>query len=228
MNENNFSGLGKIYSEFRPNYPIQLIDFIFSETKMNKNSIVADIGSGTGKFSLQIINRVKTLYGIEPNNDMRKEAEKELNKFKNFISVNAAAEDTGLENESVNFITAAQSFHWFDKKQFKSECRRILKHGGKIILLWNSRKTNSEADSENDIINRAFCPEYKGFSRGINNSGSSEISDFFNGKYILKSFENTISYDLRGFIGRNLSSSYAPKKGEKKLRWIYKRFNLII
>ncbi|MCD7872875.1 MAG: methyltransferase domain-containing protein, partial [Clostridiales bacterium] len=140
---------------------------------------------------------------------------KELNKFKNFISVNAAAEDTGLENESVNFITAAQSFHWFDKKQFKSECRRILKPGGKIILLWNSRKTNSEADSENDIINRACCPEYKGFSRGINNAGNSEISDFFNGKYILKSFENTIPYDLRGFIGRNLSSSYAPKKGEK-------------
>ncbi|MCD7873213.1 MAG: class I SAM-dependent methyltransferase [Clostridiales bacterium] len=114
MNENNFSGLGKIYSEFRPNYPIQLIDYIFSETKMNKNSIVADIGSGTGKFSLQIINHVKTLYGIEPNNDMRKEAEKELNKFKNFLSVIAAAEDTGLEDESVNFCTAAHSFLWVD------------------------------------------------------------------------------------------------------------------
>lgn len=64
---------------------------------------------------------------------MRREAERELSGFTGFIPVDAAAEDTGLARHSVDFITVAQAFHWFDAVRFREECRRILRPGGKVV-----------------------------------------------------------------------------------------------
>jgi ubiquinone/menaquinone biosynthesis C-methylase UbiE len=46
---------------------------------------------------------------------MREVAEKKLGNELGFISINGTAENTTLENESIDYITAAQSFHWFDR-----------------------------------------------------------------------------------------------------------------
>ena len=85
-----------------------------------------------------MLERGWTVYGVEPNDDMRKEAEKRLSAFPRFHSVAGTAERTGLPGASVDLVTAAQSFHWFDAAAFKRECRRILSGGGKVALIWNS------------------------------------------------------------------------------------------
>ena len=129
-------------------------------------------------------------------------------------AVDAAAEDTGLADSSVDFVTAAQAFHWFDKARFQAECRRILKPGGKVIILYNNR-VESPIVLENAEINRTYCPNFKGFSGGTTQTPEA-FADFFKGGHVAyKTFGNPFFLNEDGFVGRSLSSSYAPKAGDK-------------
>lgn len=212
MNENKFDGKGEIYAQFRPNYPRKFINYLCESVGFNCDSIVADIGSGTGILTRQLLEGVKTVYAVEPNEDMRKIAEKELEKSHGFVSVNATAENTSLSRASVDYVTVAQAFHWFDKLSFKTECKRILRPGGKVILVWNSRDENSHIVKENEQINRKHCPDFNGFSGGMQVAVSdNEFLEFFSDKYIKKVFSNPLKFTEEGFIGRNLSASYALK-----------------
>lgn len=216
MNENKFDGMGNIYAKFRPNYPKAFIDFLFTDLDLPKSCVFADIGAGTGILTRQLLEKGATVYAVEPNDDMRKVAEDNLKAFPKFIPVKGTAENTTLPGGSMDIITAAQAFHWFDREKFKEECKRILKPQGKILLVWNSRDSESELVTENALINREYCPGFKGFSGGMNTAASGEgLSDFFRGEYTVKTFKNPLAYSKEAFIGRNLSSSYALKEDDE-------------
>lgn len=219
MNESKFNGMGKIYAQFRPSYPQEFIDYLYSDVGIGKNSSVADIGSGTGILTRQLIEKGNTVFAVEPNEDMRKVAEQELQEYVGFISINGTAENTTLADCSVDYITVAQAFHWFDRQNFKAECKRILKPNGKVILVWNSRDETSGLVRENDAVNRKYCPDFKGFSGGMRGmENDDDINDFFAGGYEIKIFENNLIFDEQGFIGRNLSASYALKESDNNYR----------
>lgn len=214
MNEEKFSGKAAIYSRFRPGYPREFINYLYLEAGFKVSSVIADIGSGTGIFSKHLLLRDSTVIGIEPNDDMRRSAEKDLGRFQNYRLVKASAEHTGLPESSVDFITVAQAFHWFDRGNFRDECRRILKDGGKVVLVWNIRDDSSDLVLENDRINTKYCRDYLGFSGGYGGESPEAYSDFFkDGICEYKTFRNDLYFDKEGYIGRNLSSSYAPKEG---------------
>ena len=88
--------------------------------------MVADIGSGTGILSELFLRNGNRVYGVEPNKNMRKAAERNLQKYPNFISIDGSAENMSLQNESIELMTAAQAFHWFDIENAKKEFKRIL------------------------------------------------------------------------------------------------------
>ncbi len=132
---NTFSGRANNYTFGRPDYPVKLIEALYSDYGVSTNSIIADIGSGTGKFSRQLLDKGSTVICVEPNDDMRLTAEKELSSYSNFRSVKGTYNATSLKNESVDFITSAQAFHWFDELVFKEECNRILRSMGKVALV---------------------------------------------------------------------------------------------
>ena len=88
---------------------------------------MADIGSECGIFSHQLLESGLHVIGVEPNDDMRKMAEQSLKLYSRFQSIKATAENTTLKENSVDLVTVAQAFHWFDKEAFKIECQRILK-----------------------------------------------------------------------------------------------------
>lgn len=212
MNENKFSGKGKIYSQFRPSYPQECINYLYSSVGITEKSIIADIGSGTGIFTKQLLDMGNTVFAVEPNVDMRTVAENNLSQFKGFKSVNGTAENTSLESGSVDFITVAQAFHWFDVQAFSEECRRILRHGGKVILLWNIRDEGTPLIKDYIALNRKFCPQFNGFTGG---SSRCDLSKFYRGEYESKVFKNPLRYDKQQFIGRLLSSSYALKPDDE-------------
>ncbi len=215
MNENRFDGKSNTYAKYRPSYPMESLDLIFGELGIDSGKVIADIGSGTGIFTKLLLERGNTVYAVEPNNDMRAKAESSLWLYDKFHSINGSAESTKLDDSSVDCITVAQAFHWFDVDLFKTECKRILKPHGTVILVWNSRDEEHIINKENEKINKAFCKNFIGFSGGISGPVKSQsISVFFNGNYQFKSFENFIKFDKDGFIGRNLSSSYAPKEND--------------
>ena len=68
----NFTDKANIYAKYRPSYPNEYIEYLLSANELNENQIVADIGSGTGIFSCQLLESGLHVIGVEPNDDMRK------------------------------------------------------------------------------------------------------------------------------------------------------------
>ncbi|WP_370991301.1 class I SAM-dependent methyltransferase [Bacillus tropicus] len=220
----NFTDKANIYAKYRPSYPNEYIVYLLSANELNENQIVADIGSGTGIFSRQLLENGLHVIGVEPNDDMRKMAEQSLKRYPRFQSIKATAEHTTLKENSVDLVTVAQAFHWFNKEAFKIECQRILKQKAHVALVWNSRDGTSPIIKENADICQKTCPNFKGFSGGIEETPEMFNSFFKDGKYEFKEYQNDLLFDYEGFLGRNLSASYAPKKNDKE----YKNFIFLL
>src|SRR5262249_44040345 len=138
-----FSSRVENYVRFRPGYPKEIITMLKSECGLNSQSVIVDIGSGTGKLTELFLENGNPVFGVEPNQDMREAGERLLKSFPNFKSVGATAEETTLPNACAEFIVAGQAFHWFDRARCRKEFGRILRPGGWAVLVWNDRKTQS-------------------------------------------------------------------------------------
>ncbi len=219
LNTERFTHLADLYAKYRPSYPKALFDFLYAEIGFSSQSKIADIGAGTGIFTAELLSRGSHVYAVEPNADMRNQMLSALEGKTHFIPVAAEAEHTTLLEHSVDFITAAQAFHWFDNDGFSEECRRILKPNGKVVLVWNIRDSSSSLVEENENICRKFCKGFNGFSGGNGFSSFGEtprkVSEFYF-HYEYRDFPNNLVYTKDGFIGKALSSSYSPKAEEKE------------
>ena len=124
---NRFTGRAEAYSKYRPTYPQEIIDILNAQIGFNKDKIVADVGSGTGILTKIFLDNGNRVFGIEPNDEMRSFAEKNLSRYDNFVSMNQSAENTGLSSNSIDLVTAGQALHWFDPDQSRVEFARILR-----------------------------------------------------------------------------------------------------
>lgn len=210
-NTAKFNGKGEIYANARPSYAPELFEYMANVLEISRGSVFADIGSGTGIFSEQLLNSGYRVYAVEPNEDMRKKAEERLAFREGFASVCGSDRDTTLPERSVDCVTVAQAFHWFDAKAFGKECRRILKPGGRVAIVYNTRDIDALCNLELADVCRRHCPEFKGFSCGID---LKVCHDFFDGKDEMFCCDNSQAYDRRGYIGRALSSSYSLREGD--------------
>ena len=210
---NRFDGKGEIYAKARPNYALELFDYFKNNLNIPDRSVFADIGSGTGIFTEQLLNCGYKVFAVEPNDDMRKRAEDKLSKAANFVSVNGNDADMKLPDNSVDYVTTAQAFHWFDSEAFKSECRRVLKPGGEVIIVYNSRDEKAACIKALAELRHKYNPEFHGFSNGISNE---KCIAFFDGKCRVFRTDNTQTYDLPGYINRVLSSSYSLREGDNR------------
>ena len=106
-----FSNRVANYAKYRPSYPDKVLDYLQHECHLTDESVVADVGSGTGIFTKLLLDRGYTVYAVEPNDSMRHEAEKQLKSLPGFHSVTGTAENTSLPEKSANLIVRAQAFH---------------------------------------------------------------------------------------------------------------------
>ncbi len=216
-----FSNRVDNYIKFRPDYPVEIIAFLKQQGFLKRDSMIADIGSGTGISSELFLKEGYKVIGVEPNKEMREAAERLLKSYPNFKSIDATAENTGLENGSVDLIVAGQAFHWFDKEKCKEEFKRILKPGGLVVLMWNDRRTDTTQflQAYEDFI-KMFATDYlqvnhKNIDEKIFNSFFTNLHAGKEGDYKMESFLNYQYFDLAGLKGRILSSSYMPAEGHK-------------
>lgn len=230
MNEHRFDGLSNLYERYRPAYPAAFLDLLY-DGPLQSGGPVADVGAGTGILTRQLLERGSTVYAVEPNPEMRRLAKQKLGGMAGFYPVDGTAEHTSLPDRCVVCVTAAQAFHWFNPEGFRQECRRILRPGGMVVLVWNSRDGESPLVQENDALNRRLCPEYRGFSGGGRGTSSEELAHFFSGGFQTHSFNHPLAFDREGFIGRNLSASYAPRTDDpgyvcyvKELERLFERY----
>lgn len=135
MNTEIFTGKAEAYAKARPSYPDEAIDSICS--LVPPDAVFADIGAGTGKFTVQLAKHGYSVFAVEPNADMREQLTMTLARYANVKIISGSAEETTLSDHSVDVITCAQSLHWFDPDAFRAECRRIGKPGSLIIAIYN-------------------------------------------------------------------------------------------
>jgi SAM-dependent methyltransferase len=208
-----FSSRVRNYVKYRPHYPAKVIQVLVDDCGLASSSIIADIGSGTGILSELFLRHGNRVIAVEPNEAMRAAAEELLAGYSGFSSVAGRAEATTLPQTSVDFVTAGQAFHWFDRKKARVEFQRILRQEGWVALVWNDRRSGPEPFMQAyEHLLRSYATDYTSVDHKF--IGDAELAAFFGSEgYNVASFENSQLFDYEGVEGRLLSSSYAPEQG---------------
>jgi len=208
-----FSSRVDNYVRYRPGYPAAVSTLLQGECELTADSVVADIGSGTGKLTELLLQGGCRVVGVEPNAEMRAAGERLLASRPRFTSVAATAEATTLADQCVDLIVAGQAFHWFDQDRCREEFRRILKPGGWVALIWNDRRTDTTPFlTAYEALLQDFATDYEQVNH--RNIDAAVIQQFFRSEVKSKSFPYAQKFDFEGLRGRLLSSSYAPEAGQ--------------
>ncbi len=232
-NTGKFNGLGEVYARSRPGYPAEMLDLLAAriggiEAAVDESTdagaeaacasadgcVVADIGAGTGKLTAELLGRGWSVSAVEPNDDMRAELVAHLAEDSRLTVVGAPAEATTLPDASVDLVTVAQAFHWFDIPAFRAECRRILRPGGQVALIWNFRRKGEESV---EAVADAFRAHVGGFVALTlaEQMTDADLERFYGGPHFQRfAFDNDELLDWEVFRERHLSTSYAPKEGD--------------
>lgn len=211
--EDRFSDRVENYVRYRPRYPREIIDMLRREAGLSSASIIADVGSGTGISAELFLRAGCSVLGVEPNREMREAAERVLAGYTAFHSVNGTAQATTLAGHSVDFVVAAQAFHWFNTPETRAEFSRILKPGGHVVLIWNERKLDATPFLRDyEALLLRFATDYAKVRH--ENIDAAQLSRFFIGPHATHTFANEQRFDFDSLKGRLLSSSYAPAEGQ--------------
>lgn len=225
-----FSNRVANYVKYRPGYPREILQVFRDEMNLTKDSVVADIGSGTGISARVFLENGNRVFGVEPNAAMRAAAEEFLKDFPRFESVDGTAENTNLADDSVDLVVAAQAFHWFDQEKTPQEFRRIAREGGFVALIWNERQLDTNAFlREYEEILKNYGTDYEKVRH--DNLEKEVFEKAFGAEFSLKTFQNIQSLDFDGMRGRILSSSYMPAETdarfpplENDLRHVFEKY----
>ncbi len=182
---------------------------------LNSESLVADIGSGTGISSKLFLDSGNVVYGVEPNAKMREAAAEFLAAYPNFYSIDGTSTATNLFNASVNIITAAQAFHWFEPEPTRKEFKRILKPGGWVALMWNERQLDTTPFLiEYEKLLLKYANDYTKVRH--DNINETTLKNYFQGDFRTATFANKQVLDFDGIKGRVSSSLYMPSESDRQ------------
>ncbi len=218
------------YVRYRPGYPPEILQLLRECCGFTQESRIADLGFGTGIFTRMLLENGNTVFGIEPNQEMREAGEKLLEGFASFRSIGATAEQTTLEDHSVDFVTAAQAAHWFDREPTRREFSRILKPGGWVVLLWNERLTDSTPFL---VEYEQLLLEYGTDYAEVRHERTTEtIGGFFApAQHEMATFRTQQIFEYASLEGRVFSSSYIPSPNDPRsgpirqaLRELFERY----
>ena len=208
-----FSDRVEDYVRYRPGYPRELLQVLRQDCGLTSDAAIADIGCGPGNLAKLFLDNGNTVFGVEPNAEMRMAGERAFQGFPRFSPIEGRAEATSLLSASVDFVVAGQAFHWFEPTATRAEFRRILKPGGWVALVWNERAGASPFDDAYEAILVEHGIDYQQIRDRRNDEPS--ILSFFEGAQVRRaSFTHSQLFDFDGLKGRLMSSSYAPPSGD--------------
>ena len=155
-----FSSNSKSYASFRPTYPEALYDFIYGHVK--NFDLVWDAGTGNGQAAVALAAKFKRVVATDISAQQLEQAEQISN-----IEYSVGSEQADLPDQSTDLITAAQAIHWFDRRKFFAEVRRVGKPGS-VVAVWgygllsiNPSINQHLAHFYKDIIGPYWDPERK-------------------------------------------------------------------
>jgi SAM-dependent methyltransferase len=127
-----FADVAGAYERGRPEYPAEAIRWLVGEEPRD----IVDLGAGTGKLTRGLLSLGHRVVAVEPLAEMRGELERAIPGAR---ALAGSAEAIPLPDGAADAVTTAQAFHWFDHAKALPEIARVLRRGGRLALVWNSR-----------------------------------------------------------------------------------------
>ena len=139
--EQGFGREAEEYERVRPSYPADAVAWLVDNLGLGPGRTVLDLAAGTGKLTRLLVPFGAAVLAAEPVDGMRR----------GFVAavpgvpvVAAVAEALPVAGESLDAITVAQAFHWFDADRAFDEFARVLRPRGRVGLIWNARDRSSD------------------------------------------------------------------------------------
>jgi SAM-dependent methyltransferase len=144
-----FSNAADVYERGRPGYAPEAVAWVCERLGIGAGRTVLDLAAGTGKLTRDLVPTGATVVAVEPLDEMRYVLERVAPEVD---ALKGTAEAIPLEDASVDGVVCAQAFHWFDLERALPEIHRVLRPGGGIAILYNSRDLNDQVQKRLDDL----------------------------------------------------------------------------
>jgi len=124
------------YEAARPSYPPEAVAWFVENLRIAPGATVVDLAAGTGKLTRLLVPAGADLIAAEPVAGMRATFREVL---PNVPVLATTAEQLAFRDGSLDAVTIAQAFHWFDKDRAIAALARAVRVGGRVGLVWNAR-----------------------------------------------------------------------------------------
>jgi ubiquinone/menaquinone biosynthesis C-methylase UbiE len=146
-----------LYERARPDYPREAVGWLTEELDLCEGRTVLDLGAGTGKLTRQLVETGARAIAVEPGDAMRAEL---VRAVPGVEALRGSAEDIPLRDDSIDAVTVGQAFHWFRHEEALPEIHRVMRPGGGIALIWNSRDQEAPLQREiNELLASLVSPD---------------------------------------------------------------------
>lgn len=199
------------YVRYRPDYPAALLEWLRAAQGVTPAWRVADVGAGTGISSKMFLDAGHSVIAVEPNAAMRSAALEWLGGNPKFKAVDGRADATMLADDSIDLVSVAQAFHWFDPAATRREFHRMLRPGGLAAIYWNSRRLTSTPFLVGyEALLQTYGTDYTSVAERYGDEP--RMREWFGeGWRRTAEFDHCQLLDFDALRGRLMSSSYAPK-----------------
>jgi len=214
-----FERVADVYERARPEYPAEAVVWMAERLDIGEGRTVLDLGAGTGKLTRALVQTGARVIAVEPGERMLAELRRAVPGVE---SLQGAAEAIPLEDDSVDAIAVGQAFHWFRHDEAVPELHRVLRPGGAVALIWNSRDQERPLQQQVSALIKPFVPPDR---PAVGHSARAlEASELF-GPVERRTFPFAQQLDADGVVDRIASVSFvaaAPPEAraelERKLR----------
>jgi SAM-dependent methyltransferase len=206
-----FTGRAEAYRRYRSRYPAEIVTMLQDKCGLKPESVVADIGAGTGMFAELFLENGNAVFAIEPNAEMRSACEELIGRYPRLTCVDGTAENTHLPGDSVDVIAVGRAFHWFDHAKCRPEFIRILRPNGWVVLAGlGPRRGKEPVQDDYQEILRKHGIDYEQLRDRYNVKNA--VRRFFEGGPVLEAdFPGQEELTYEGLEGHTLSLSVTPQ-----------------
>jgi len=198
-----FGAAAEAYERGRPGYPSAAIAALVEQFEIGPGVVVVDLAAGTGKLTRDLIPTGAEVIAVEPIDAMAALLARAVPTAR---LLRGTAEAIPVPDDSADVITVAQAFHWFDAPRAAAEIRRVLRPGGAVVALWNTRRNDLEPWATVHRITAPHRDRSPHYSQDDSWRGALGAAGF--GPIELSTFDHVQVVDASTFVDRVMSTSY--------------------
>lgn len=155
----DFDTLATEYAKFRTSYSEPLFDAILGYAGLTAGGCVLDLACGTGLGLLPYVRRGFSVIGVDVAPSMIEEARRIVPPRAHVEFRLGRAEQLPAADTSIDLVSCAQAFHWFEPHAAFAECARVLVPGGALAIFWKHAAPGDVLTATSEALVREWLGE---------------------------------------------------------------------